>query len=51
MSRSTLSLAAEDRTALARLAHTAAQPYLRERAAAIPKVADGQSAIEVARSG
>lgn len=51
MSRSTLSLSATERTALDRLCHTATQPYLRERAAAILKVADGQSATQVARAG
>jgi hypothetical protein len=51
MSRSTLVLSAAERTALERLSHTAAQPYLRERAAAILQVADGQSATQVARAG
>lgn len=51
MSRSHLSLAAAERTALQRLAHTAAPAYLRERAAAILKVATGQSATQVAREG
>jgi hypothetical protein len=51
LSRSTLSLSVTERTALDRLCHPAAQPYLRERAAAIRKVADGQSAPQVARAG
>jgi hypothetical protein len=51
MSRSTLSLSATARTALERLCHTATQPYLRERAAAILTVAAGQSATRVARAG
>ena len=51
MSRSQCALAAEERTALERLGHTAPQPYLRERAAAILKVAAGQSATQVARAG
>src|SRR5258708_24281074 len=50
-SRSTLSLSATARTALERLCHTATQPYLRERAAAILTVAVGQSATRVARAG
>src|SRR5258708_37498976 len=58
MSRSTLSLSATARslsatarTALERLCHTATQPYLRERAAAILTVTAGQSATRVARAG
>jgi hypothetical protein len=46
-----LILTASDRSALERLRDTAAKPHLRERAGAILKVADGQSAASVARSG
>lgn len=51
MLRSTLFLTPDDRTALEHLQHTAALPYLRERAAALLKIADGQSATQVARTG
>lgn len=51
MPRSRLSLSVGERTALERLCHTATQPYLRERAAAILKVAAGQSATQVAQAG
>ena len=51
MPRATLVLSAAERTALERLCHTAPQPYLRERAAAVLKVAEGQSATQVAREG
>lgn len=51
MPRSTLALNAAEQTALERLRQTAAQPYLRERAAAILKVAAGQSVTQVAHEG
>jgi transposase len=44
-------LTAEQRQELVRLRDTGAKPYLRERAAAILKVADGIPAAQVARSG
>lgn len=50
MSRSVL-LTAADRAALEELRDHAPKAYLRERAAAILKVADGTPAAEVARSG
>jgi hypothetical protein len=50
MSR-TLELAPSERAALARLRDTAPKAYLRERAAALLKVADGQPAAQVARAG
>jgi hypothetical protein len=46
-----LSLALDERAALERLRQTARFPYLRERAAALLKIADGQSAAAVARGG
>src|SRR5258708_11139833 len=51
MSRSTLSLSVTARTALEPLCHTATQPCLRERAAAILTLAAGESARRVARAG
>lgn len=47
----TLDLAPAERTALERRRDTASKPYLRERAAALLKVADGTPAAQVARSG
>ncbi len=47
----TLVLSAADRTALMRLRDTAPKASLRERAAALLKVADGQPAAHVARAG
>lgn len=44
-------LTPEQRQALESLRDRSPKPYLRERAAAILKVADGQYAAEVARSG
>lgn len=46
-----LDLTAEARTQLAALRDTAPKPYLRERAAALLKIADGIPAAQVARSG
>jgi len=47
----TVHLDADDRLQLEQLVKTAAKPYLRERAAAILKVADGEVAYQVARTG
>lgn len=47
----TLTLTAEDRTALADLRDHARLPYLRERAAALLKIADGTAPALVARTG
>lgn len=47
----TLVLSDADRTALVRLRDTAPKAYLRERAAALLKVADGHPAAQVARDG
>jgi len=47
----TLDLSPPERTALIRLRDTAPKAYLRERAAALLKVADGQPATQVARDG
>jgi transposase len=44
-------LTTTERVELTRLRDTAAQAYLRERAAALLKVADGMSAARVARQG
>lgn len=44
-------LTSAERAELTRLRDTAAQAYLRERAAALLKVADGMSAARVARQG
>lgn len=44
-------LGVEEQHALERLRDTAPKPYLRERAAAILKLAEGFSAPEVARTG
>jgi hypothetical protein len=46
-----LELSSAERAALVALRDTAALPYLRERAAALLKVADGQTAAQVARTG
>jgi hypothetical protein len=46
-----LSLSATERCALAHLRDHAAKAYLRERAAALLKIADGTSAAAVARTG
>jgi transposase len=46
-----LSLAPAERQDLLALRDAAAKPYLRERAAALLKIADGQSAAAVARTG
>jgi transposase len=46
-----LRLSATERHDLTRLRDTAAKPHERERAAALLKVADGQSAAAVARTG
>jgi transposase len=46
-----LALSPDQRHDLERLRATAAQPHLRERAAALLKIADGQSAAAVARAG
>lgn len=46
-----LVLSAEQRADLVRLRERAPQPYLRERAAALLKVADGVSVHAVARTG
>lgn len=46
-----LSLTPPQRAELARLRDTAPKPHVRERAAALLKVADGQSAAGVARAG
>jgi hypothetical protein len=44
-------LSAEQRAALQQMRDHAAKPYLRERAAAVLKVADGQAVEAVARNG
>jgi hypothetical protein len=46
-----IDLTPEQRRALERVRDTHPRPYLRERAAAILKVADGQSARQVAKHG
>jgi len=46
-----VTLTPEDRTALEAVRDTAALPYLRERAAALLKIADGAVAAHVAREG
>jgi len=46
-----LCLSADERKALERLRDTAAKAYLRERAAALLKLADGLSALQVAEQG
>lgn len=51
MSQRTVTLSAEERRGLERVRDTAPRPYLRERAAAILKVADGVPAAWVARDG
>lgn len=47
----TVDLDAEDRNRLEQVIKTSPKPYLRERAAAILKVADGEVAYQVARTG
>lgn len=47
----TVYLDADDRHQLEQVVKTAPKPYLRERAAAILKVADGEVAYRVARTG
>lgn len=49
--RRIVSLTAEQRVKLARLRDTGEKPHIRERAAALIKINEGQSAYEVARSG
>lgn len=49
--RRTITLSAPARAELEDLRDHAAKPYLRERAAAILKVADGEVAVQVARRG
>ena len=44
-------LTAEQRAALERVRDTDPKPYLRERAAALLKLADGHSALDVAHTG
>jgi hypothetical protein len=51
MSQRTITLGSEERRALEHLRDTAPKPYLRERAAAILKVAAGIPAAWVARDG
>ena len=51
MSQRVVSLSAEQRAALLQLRDHAPKPYLRERAAAVLKVADGQAVEAVARTG
>jgi hypothetical protein len=46
-----LVLTADQRQELCRLRDTATQPYLRERAAALLKVAAGRPAAQIARTG
>jgi hypothetical protein len=46
-----LILAPAERAELVALRDTAAKPHVRERAAALLKVADGRSAVSVARTG
>ena len=46
-----LSLSAQERADLERMARTDPKPYRRERAAALLKIAAGEVAAEVARSG
>lgn len=47
----TLMLNADERRELEQTVATAPKPYLRERAAAILKVANGEVAVQVARAG
>jgi hypothetical protein len=49
--RRSLSLSAGERHELEQLRDTAAKPYLRERAAALLKIADGQTPAHVAAVG
>ena len=47
----TLALSSAERATLTQVRDTAAKAYLRERAAALLKVADGHPAAQVARAG
>lgn len=47
----TLSLSSEERQELERVRDRDSRPYMRERAAALLKIADGQSVYAVAKSG
>ncbi|MCL6476502.1 MAG: helix-turn-helix domain-containing protein [Firmicutes bacterium] len=49
--KSQLNLSAQQRQQLERVRDSHPQPYVRERAAAILKIADGQSARQVAKQG
>ena len=49
--RRTLSLSSEERQELERVRDRDSRPYLRERAAALLKIADGQSVYAVAKGG
>jgi len=49
--RRKLTLSAEERTALERIRDTAPEPYLRERAGALLKIADGMAVDRVAQEG
>ena len=51
MSHRTLTVTDDQRAELADLIHHAPKPYLRERAAAMLKIADGAIPLHVARSG
>ena len=51
MPRRILALSAEQRTTLLQMRDHAPKPYLRERAAALLKIADGQAVEVVAREG
>jgi hypothetical protein len=51
MTRRKVVLTVEQRTDLEQMRDHAAKPYLRERAAAVLKVADGQALETVARAG
>jgi len=51
MSHRTLTLSDDERTELEHLRAHAPKPYLRERAAALLKIAQGEVALQVARSG
>ena len=49
--RPTLVLTAEERTALEQMRDRDARPHLREKAAALLKIAEGQAAYQVALTG
>ncbi|MBV9470046.1 MAG: hypothetical protein JO316_09375 [Abitibacteriaceae bacterium] len=51
MRQRTLDLAVSERAALEHIRDHDRRPYLRERAAALLKIADGLAALQVARSG